>query len=165
MSAQEQATPRQLRWISAGALAAGFYFVLVGVEVLPVPGGRSNLHGPLWLVLVIGIAVFLAGAAALIHAMGHADATGDLPADAPRSLHIAQYVVGIVLFASFAMIGSWVAFAGEARQFSGGLPFVGATINVAIARLMFGFGALICWLGAVAVAVSGARKLSRPRQG
>jgi hypothetical protein len=164
MSAQDQATPRDMRWIAAGAVAAGLYLALVGLEILPVPGGRGNLHGPPWLVVLIGLAVFLAGVAAFLQALGHAHATGDLPADAPRWMRVAQYLIVVVLFASFAVMGSWVAFAGDPDQFSGGLPFVGAAINVVIARIAFGFGALICWLGTIAVAVSGARKLCRRRQ-
>lgn len=165
MSAQQQARPREILWIGIGAVAAGLYLVLVGLDVLPVPGGPSNLHGPLWLVLLIGLVVFLAGLAALIQRVGRANAGGDLPADAPQWMRVAQYLIGVALFAFFAMIGSWIALAGDSRQFSGGLPFVAAAINVAIARIMFGFGALICWLGAIAFAVSGARKLFRRPQG
>ena len=44
------------------------------------------------------------------------------------------------------------------RYFSGGIPFLGA-FNVSLARIMFGFGALICWLATIGYAVQGARKL------
>jgi hypothetical protein len=158
MSAPEQATPQDMRFIGIAATAVGLYFTLVGLEVLPVPGGRSNLHGPLWLALLIGLVVFLAGVAALIHLIGRANATGDLPADAPFWMRAAQYIIGVAIFACFAIIGSWVAFAGEARYFSGGVPFLGA-LNVSIARIAFGFGALICWLATIGFAISGARKL------
>lgn len=168
MSTPDQATPREMRWIGAGAVAAGIYLVLVAVGMLPIPGGPDNLHAPLWIVLLIGLAVLLAGLAAFIQAAGHADGTGELPADAPRWMRMAQYLIVVVLFATFGMIGSWVAFAGDSHQFSGGIPFVAAAINVAIARVMFGFGAIICGLAAVAVAVSGTRKLfgqgRRPQQ-
>jgi len=39
MSAQEQATPTELRWIGIGVAAGGLYFLLVGLAILPVPGG------------------------------------------------------------------------------------------------------------------------------
>jgi hypothetical protein len=160
MSTQQPATPREVFWIGAGAVAAGLYLVLVGLSVLPIPGGPRNLHGPLWLVLLIGLAVFLAGVCAFVQVVGRANASGDLPADAPQWTRVVQYLIGVTLFASFAMIGSWVAFAGDARYFSGGIPFLGAA-NVSIARIMFGIGAVICWLATVAFAVAGARKLLR----
>jgi hypothetical protein len=51
-----------------------------------------------------------------------------------------QYLIGVALFGSSAVIGTWVAFAGDARQFSGGLPLLG---TFALARIGFGLGALI----------------------
>jgi hypothetical protein len=161
MSAQEPATPRDIRWIGAVAAVAGLYFMLVGLGLLPVPGGPRNLHGPLWLVLLVGLAFFLAGVAVLVQVVGHANAGGDLPADAPLWLRVAQYLIGVTLFACFAMIGSWVAFGGGPRAFSGSfLVFDGAT-NVTIGRVAFGIGAVIIWLATVAFAVVGARKLLR----
>ena len=74
------------------------------------------------------------------------------------ALRVAQYLIGVTLFATFAVIAGWVAFGGDARHFSGGVPFLGAW-NVSLARVAFGFGALICALAAVACAVHGARKL------
>jgi hypothetical protein len=50
---------------------------------------------------------------------------------------------------------------GDARYLSGGIPFLGAG-NVPLARIMVGFGALICWLAAIGYAVQVARKLLRP---
>jgi hypothetical protein len=43
-----------------------------------VPGGRSNLHGPLWIALLIGIAVFFAGIRALMQDIDRANAGGGL---------------------------------------------------------------------------------------
>jgi hypothetical protein len=131
----------------------------IGVGLLPVPGGPRNLHAPLWVVLLAGLVFLLAGAAVLIQAMGRANESGDLPFDAPFWLRAGQYLVGVTIFASFALIGSWIALAGEARQFSSNVPFFGGA--ALIARIMFGFGAVICWLCTVAFAVSGARKLLR----
>jgi hypothetical protein len=161
MSAPEQATTREMRWIGIIAAAIGCYFSLVGLAVLPVPGGPGNLHAPLCIVLLIGLMFLLAGAAALMQSFGRADAAGELPADAPRWMRAAQYLFGVALFAAFAMLGSWVAIGGDARHFSGGIPFLGGALNVSLARIVFGFGALICWLAAIGFAVSGARKLLR----
>jgi len=95
-----------------------------------------------------------------IQGLGRADATAELPADAPLWMRAAQYLVGVTLFMGFAVLGTWVAVWGEAQYFSGGLPFLG-TANVSLARIAFGFGALICWLASVSYAVQGARKLLR----
>ena len=43
MSAQEQASPAQMKSIGVGLGIAGLYGVLIGLEVVPVPGGRGNL--------------------------------------------------------------------------------------------------------------------------
>ena len=158
MDTQEQTTPTHMRLIGIGAMAAGLYGMLVGLDVLPVPGGRSNLHGPLWLALLIGLVVFLAGLAALLQAVGRATAAGDMPADAPLWMRAGQYAIAVAMFAGFAVIGSWVAVASDPRYFSAGIPFFGS-LNIPIARIAFGFGALICWLGTIAYAVVGARKL------
>jgi hypothetical protein len=160
MSAQT-ATPRQLLLIGLGLLAGGLYLALVGFGLLPSPGGRRNLHAPLWIVLLIGLVVLLAGVAMLIQRAGHANDSGDLPPGAPRWMRVASYLIGVTLFAGFALIGSWVALAGDASQFSGGIPFVGHTFNVSLARIMFGFGAVLTWLATVAFAVYGARKFLR----
>jgi hypothetical protein len=159
MSAQQPATPRQMYFYGALAAAAGLYFMLVGFGVLATPGGPRNLHAPLWVVQLIGLIFVLAGAAIVIQGMGHANGSGELPADAPQWMRAAQYFIGVVVFACFALIGSWVAIGGESRQFSGGIPFVSSLTNVSLARVMFGLGAAICWIATIAFAVSGARKL------
>ena len=115
--------------------------------------------------------MLLAGAACVLQGVGRANASAELPADAPFWMRAAQYLIGVALFADFAVLGTWVAFLGEGRHFSGGVPFLGA-FNVSLARIMFGVGALICWLATIGYAVAGARKLladsrqrTRPRSG
>lgn len=158
MSAQEQASPGQMRFIGIAVLGAGVYFMLVGSGLLPVPGGRGNLHGPLWIALLIGLVFFLAGVAVLVQSAGRSP-TGDLPPDAPFWMRAVQYLIGVTMFAGFAILGSWVAFFGDPRYFSSNVPFLGSIVW--FVRAMFGFGALICWLGTIGFAVAGARKLMR----
>jgi hypothetical protein len=159
MSAQQPATPMQMRWIGAGAAAFGLWLVLVGLGVLPVPGGPRNLHGPLWIVLAAGLAFFLAGAAVLIQVLGHANDSGEFPPDAPFWMRVVQYLIFVAIFACFALIGSWVAFGPGPRGFSGSFMFFGHATNEWIGRAVFGFGAVLCWLGTLAAAVVGGRKL------
>jgi hypothetical protein len=154
----QQASPTELKAIGIGLAIAGLCGMLVGFGLLPVPGGRASLHAPLWIATLIGLVALLAGAACLIQGFGRADAHAELPADAAFWMRLVQYLIGVALCAAFAAIGVWVAFDGDARHFSGGIPFLGSR-NVLLARLLFGFGALISALAAVAYAVHGARKL------
>ena len=160
MSAQQQASPAELKSIATGLGIAGLAGVLIGLELLPVPGGRANLHGPLWIATLVGIIAMLAGAALALQAFGRANAHAELPADAPRWMRAAQDLIGVALFASFAVLGSWVAVGVDSQHFSGGVPSLGDR-NVSLARSVFGAGALICWLATVACAVKSIRRLLR----
>jgi hypothetical protein len=165
MPTPQATTPREVLVIGLGVTAGGLYLALVGLGLLPVPGGPRNLHGPLWIVLLIGIVLVLAGVFALLQVVGRANTGGELPADAPQWLRVVQYLIGVAMFGSFAVIGSWVAIGGDPRAFSGSfLVFDGAT-NASIARIAFGIGALITWLATIAFAVAGARKLVRRKTG
>jgi hypothetical protein len=163
MRTQEQASPAQMTLIGIGLGIAGLLGVLIGFEIVPVPGGRTNLHGPLWIATLLGGIALLAGASCLVQGIGRANTSAELPADAPFWLRVAQYLIGVAMFAGFALLGTWVAVGGDARYFSGGIPFLGAG-HISFARIAFGFGALICWLATVAYAVKGARKLMRRQQ-
>ena len=103
MTARQPATSRETRIVGAAAAAFGFWLVLVGLGVLPVPGGPRNLHGPLWMVLAAGLAFFLAGLAIVLQMWGRADSGGELPADAPAWMVAAQYLLCVAIFLCFAM--------------------------------------------------------------
>jgi len=157
------ASRNEMILIGVLATMAGLYFVLVGMGVLPIPGGPSRLHAPLWIIVCAGLIFLFAGSAVLMQGIGKANASGMLPPGTPFWLHVAQHLIVIGIFACFAMIGSWIAVFGEARQFSGSLSFFGLALGfdkgVATARIAFGIGALICWIGTIALAVSATRKL------
>lgn len=148
----------ELKWIGIGFGVAGLYGMLVGFEVLPVPGGHDNLHGPLGLATLLGFMVLLAGAACILQGIGRANARAGLAADAPFWLRAAQYLIGVALFADFAVLATWIALLGEGSRFSGGVPFLGA-LNASLPRIMFGFGAVVCWFATIGYAVVGARRL------
>ncbi len=143
---------------AAAAAAVGAYFFAVGAHLLPIPGGPSNLHGPSWLVLCVGLAFLLAGVALLIQTLGHANTAGELPADAPRWLRAVQYLIGFTIFCCFGAIASWIAFGPGERHFSGTIMVGDAATNAAIGRSAFGVAAVIIWLCTAAVAASGIRK-------
>jgi hypothetical protein len=151
--------PSRTTLVLAMLATAGFglYFSLIGLGVLPVPGGPKTLHGPLWIVLAAGVVFLLGGIAVALQDAAGADLdTGELPKDAARWVRVAQYLIGVTIFACFGLIGSWIAFGPGDRAFSGTVP-VGTTLG----RIMFGIGAVIVWLGLIAYAVSGARKLRK----
>ena len=156
---KQHATPREMLWVGAIAAAVGLYFVLVGAGALPVPGGPRNLHGPLWIVLCAGLAFLLGGAVVLLQGIGRANQHGEFPANAPPWMRVVQYLAGLAIFACFGAIATWIAFGTGPRKFSGSLPGLDGAIGAGLGRTMFGIGAVIIWLGTIAVAVSGARKL------
>jgi hypothetical protein len=140
-------------------VSMGLYFSLIGLGVLPVPGGPRNLHGPLWIVLAAGLAFLLGGLAFALHlAAGGEPGSGELPKDAPHWVRLAQYLIGVAILACFDAIGSWIAFGPGERTFGGTIP-VGPTGG----RIAFGIGAVIVWLSLIGYAVSGARKLLKGR--
>jgi hypothetical protein len=135
-------------FIGLVAGGAGLYFMLVGLGVAPAP---SKQHAPSWLVFAAGLVFFL-GAVGLIlpHVAGVKTNGSELPHSAPRWLQVAQYLLMLSIFACFGAIGSWIAFGPGPRVFSGTVP-VGAVVG----RIVFGIGAVIVWLGFVAIAISG----------
>jgi hypothetical protein len=140
--------------------AIGLFFVLVGLGIVPPPGGKKALHSPLWVVFCAGLTFFLAGGALLLHLASGAKPTAqELPPDAPQWMRIAQYLAMVTIFASFAAIGSWVALGPGDRAFSMSTPFFSAPAGELVGRIAFGIGAIVTWLCTIAVAVAGARKL------
>ena len=148
-----------MTWFGAGAAAIGLYFMLVGVGVLPVPGGPRNLHAPLWIVFFAGLPFLLGGIALFLQGIGKTNADGELPHGTAVWLRAIHYLIGVAIFASFAMVGTWIALAGDPRGFSGSFIGMRGPVGSSIGRTVFGIGALITWACTVAIAVSGARKL------
>jgi hypothetical protein len=106
-------------------------------------------------VFACGLAFALGGLGVILPRAAGVDAAGsELPAGAPRWLQVAQYLLGLTIFACFGAIGSWIAFGSGPRTFTGTVP-VGAVGG----RIAFGIGAVIIWLSLIAFAVSGARRL------
>lgn len=141
--------------ILAGAAlaAAGIYLILVGLAVLPPPGGPDNQHAPWAVVLCIGLLVLCGGIGGLIQGLGRGDRQGVLAADAPSWLHLVQDLLGVLMFGLFAVVGSWIAVAGEAGQFSGRGIAIGGDGSVTFGRVVFGLGAVICWAITIAALV------------
>jgi hypothetical protein len=143
-----------------GAMAAaGGYFILVSFGILPPPG-EENPHDPMWIAFCAGLAFFLAGIAVITRAFaGNISPDGQIPPTAPRWVDFTQYGVALAVLACLAAVGTWIALAGDPRKFSVGGPFPdGSHIGEAIARAVFGIGAIVIWLCLLALARDGVRK-------
>jgi hypothetical protein len=111
-------------------------------------------------VFCAGLAFLLAGIAVVTRAFaGDAALEGELPPTAPRWIRLTQYLVALATMGCLAAIGTWIAFGPGARAFSASGPFFGGGIGEAIGRTVFGIGAMVSWLGLIALARSGARQL------
>ena len=152
---RKQASPWET--IGLGTLAAviGFYLVLAALSLLPAPGGPN---APMWLVLGVGFCFLLGGLWVLIPAlvMDERKAEDDASPDTPQRLHVAQCVFALAVVMCCAMVGSWIALGPGAH---GSLPFSTSDSLDMIGRAAFGIGAVVIWLGLIAAAVSGWRKL------
>lgn len=160
MTEPTPATPRLNYYMAVIAAATGAYIMALGANLLPVPGGPSNLQGPQWLLICAGLTFFLASIAIVIQALGHADDAGELPPAAPRWMSVVQYLIGFAIFACFGAIASWIAFGPGERQFSGTFGFVTTAANETMGRVVFGTGAIMIWLAMAAILASGIRKFS-----
>jgi hypothetical protein len=156
---ERPATRNEILLIGVIATTVGLYFMLVGMTLLPIPGGPKNLHGPLWIVFCAGLAFLLAGIAVLMHGTGHTDNNGELAPGVPQWLRVFQYLSGVMIFACFGAIASWIAFAPGPREFSASGMGVTGPVSGTAGRIAFGLGAIVIWLCTIAVAVAGARKL------
>ena len=153
----DQKQPSPWETIGLGTLAAviGFYLVLAALSLLPAPGGPD---APMWPVLAVGFCFLLGGLWVLIPAlvMDELRAEGEASPNTPQRLHVAQYVFALAVVMCCAMVGSWITLGPGAH---GSLPFSTSDSLDMIGRAAFGVGAVVIWLGLIAVAISGWRKL------
>jgi hypothetical protein len=152
----DQKQPSPWETIGLGTLAAvvGFFLVLTALILLPSPGWPNGL---MWIVLAIGFCLLLGGLWVLIPAlvMDELRAEGEASPNTPQRLHVAQIVFALAVVMCCAMIGSWIAFGPGTH---GSLPFSSSDSLDVLGRATFAVGAVIIWLGLVAVAISGWRK-------
>ena len=114
-------------WFFAGA---GAVVISISAGLLPVE--ESLFNAPKWIVALSGFVFMVAG---IMMILGEKSGFNNLLAAA--------------LLVAMGTIGGWVALFGAGDSFSGGLPFAPDSANISLARTMFGFGALICYLMSV----------------
>ncbi len=156
-----QFSGRQNVAVALCAIAIGLYVMLAAGGFAPIPNARNSINGPVWVALVSGGAFVLAGLIVLSRGMaGDGCFAGPLPEDAPYWLRLGQYLAVLSLFVTFAAIGSWVAMGPGTRTFNMSVPwFVSDEAGERFGRFAFAVGALITWACAIAIGVTGARKL------
>lgn len=113
-------------WFGLPFVGAGL--CIVGVAFGAVPVDPESVHAPPWVLAACGLVFVLGGVAVL----------------AQRWPRIQSAAGGTVVLA-MGLVGAWVALAGDSEPFSGGLPLVSPEANVAVARVVFGLGAAMCF--------------------
>jgi hypothetical protein len=151
---QQQPSPWETIGLGTFAAVIGFYLVLAALSLLPSPG-RPN--GLMWIMLAVGFCFLLGGLRVLIPAlvMDELRAEGEASPNMPQRLHVAQYVFALAVVMCCAMVGSWIALGPGTH---GSLPFSSSDSLDVLGRALFAIGAVVIWLGLIAVAISGWRK-------
>jgi hypothetical protein len=143
-------------------VAVGLPIVLIGSGMLPV--NPRDVHAPLWVIGCVGLAFVAAGSSVAIGAASPTSTRdGSLPPDAPLPLRLLQYALSLVVVAGLATVGSWVAFGTGERKFKSSISAFGVSHSGAgdewTGRVIFGVGAVLCWLFLILVARQGWRRL------
>jgi hypothetical protein len=162
MPMEYQAGPFDKVAFAIGVLCAGagLYFVLASTGLMPLPGGPSSVNGPIWLLTCVGLAFGFSGLAVIIRAMtGARDADGELPVGVSKWVRFIYLMMGPLILASLAAIGTWIACGPGERDITMSAPFYEGLSTEWIGRAMFGLGANVTWLAAALITRSVFRKL------
>ena len=124
---QKQPSPKQQFYAGLLFFGTGFLIMLAAVDVIPID--EAGLNAPRW---VLGLCGFVFALAGIMIYLGNKSKW--------------NHLLAAVLVFAMGSIGGWVAFFGEGDNFSGGTTLLSVDSNISLARIMFGFGALICFL-------------------
>jgi hypothetical protein len=145
-SAQENDSAPPL-WFGLLFAGAGAYFILACFGIVPLPGGTEAVNGPLILLFGAGLVFLLGGITVLIQWAGGApQRTGELPPDAPKWMHVTQYLAVLVVVGILGAIGSWIALGTDGSGITMSAPFLGGGPGGMIGRIAFGLGSVIVWV-------------------
>jgi hypothetical protein len=127
------------------AMVVGALPLLTVLGILPHAQHASD-PAPSWMGWLIGLMFGGAGISIIMQGVMGADARGALPESAPRSLRMAQELLGVFIVCALASLFTWIAFGPGVRHFSvsaGG--FSTPTSGDMMGRIAFGFGAMLVW--------------------
>jgi hypothetical protein len=146
-------------------IAIGTIPLLATLGILPT-GRPPSDPAPPWIGWLIGLAFGSAGILAVIRGLlGNVnDASGALPANAPRPLRGAYDLLSVVIVCSLAMLFTWVAFGPGPRHFSvsgGGVSMPTSVAGDTLGRVAFGFGSVLFWCAVGAIVVATVRRWRR----
>ena len=161
--APRQASPHDVAGVGLAFVAGGLYFIVGAAGYLPMP----ETNGPNFLGYCVGAAFLFAGLTCFVRARaGLADHESDVPDSAPTWIKLSYRVFGIGVAGALAIIGTWIAIGSGPRAFSLSAPFVEMqTTGEVIGRVVFGLGAVITWIYAIALTVGTVRKMLDRRSG
>lgn len=117
---------RKRRLISLICAALGLYLILIAAGLLPARDNAAN--APNSILALTGLIFVIGGWMAYL---GRRSRMNELMA--------------AVLLLLFGAVGAWVSLFSPSEGFSGGIPFIPYESNVSLARVLFGFGSLICF--------------------
>jgi len=143
--------------------AGGLYFIIGAAGYLPMP----EITGPSFLGYCVGAAFLFAGLTCIVRARaGMTDRESDVPDNAPVWIKLSYRMFGIGVAGALAIIGTWIAIGSGPRAFNLSAPLVEMqTTGEVIGRVVFGLGATITWIYAIALTVITVRKLFDRRGG
>lgn len=111
-------------WLFIGS---GLAVIAIATDLLPTDD--ANFGAPRWLIGIAGSIFVIAGLMILLG----------------EKSNINNFLAGCLL-TGMGLVGGWVGIFGSDQGFSGGIPFVPETVNISIARGIFGIGSLFCLL-------------------
>jgi hypothetical protein len=123
----KQPTQKQKGLASLLFFGTGLAIILASADIIPLD--EDGLHAPRWVLGLSGVVFALAGIMIYID-------------DNPKWNNL---LAAILIFA-MASIGGWIALFGDGANFSGGVALLSDSSNISLARIVFGFGATICYL-------------------
>lgn len=155
--ASRQASPQDVIGVGAAFSLAGLYFTLGAAGYLPMPDTNS----PSAIVFCAGLAFLFAGLTCVVRARaGMTDSRSEAPDRAPRWMQVSHRMLAIATAGALATIGTFIAIGSGPRAFALSAPFVEMqSIGEAVGRTVFGLGAVIVWIYAIALTVGTVRKL------
>jgi hypothetical protein len=153
---RREASPHEVAGLGLALSLAGLYFMLGSIGVLPMP----DVDGPSFLIFAAGIAFLFAGLLCFIRARtGMTDNQTTLSEASPGWIKLSYQTLGIGVLGAFATIGTWVAIGSGPHAFTVSSPLGAMQTGDLVGRTAFGLGAVIIWIGVIALTVSTVRKL------